>query len=299
MQMEDISDSAREWLDVFRTVTQEKPDMATAVAAIHTLIKYIEKSEAETIAELRAGLTKVIQCLTRQSASTITSVSSGCELFLRFITLKAVHSQDFAECKRQLADSGKEFLERATQGRDKVAKTGLPFIRDGTNIITHSYSRVVMAVLLEAARANRRFTVYVTEALPSGRGKQMAEELERHGIPVVPIRDAAVGYVMEKMDFAIIGAEAVAESGGVVNTVGSYQIAVLCKTSNKPFYVVAESFKFVRVYPLTQSDIPCQSSPFLNPVMDYTPPSYISLLFTDIGVLTPSAVSDELIKLYL
>ena len=34
-------------------------------------------------------------------------------------------------------------------------------------------------------------------------------------------------------------------------------------------------------------------------MMDYTPPSYITLIFTEIGILTPSAVSDELIKLYL
>lgn len=36
-----------------------------------------------------------------------------------------------------------------------------------------------------------------------------------------------------------------------------------------------------------------------HPLVDYTPPSYISLLFTDLGILTPAAVSDELIKLYL
>ena len=35
-----------------------------------------------------------------------------------------------------------------------------------------------------------------------------------------------------------------------------------------------------------------------NPSCDYTPPQYLTLLFTDLGVLTPSAVSDELIKLY-
>jgi translation initiation factor eIF-2B subunit alpha len=35
-----------------------------------------------------------------------------------------------------------------------------------------------------------------------------------------------------------------------------------------------------------------------HPTIDYTPPSYITLLFTDVGVLTPSAVSDELIKMY-
>lgn len=36
-----------------------------------------------------------------------------------------------------------------------------------------------------------------------------------------------------------------------------------------------------------------------NPSRDYTPPHLITLLFTDLGVLTPSAVSDELIQLYL
>jgi len=35
-----------------------------------------------------------------------------------------------------------------------------------------------------------------------------------------------------------------------------------------------------------------------HPHIDYTPPQYITLLFTDLGVLTPSVVSDELIKLY-
>ena len=34
-----------------------------------------------------------------------------------------------------------------------------------------------------------------------------------------------------------------------------------------------------------------------KPSRDYTPPCYITLLFSDLGVLTPSAVSDELIKL--
>lgn len=37
----------------------------------------------------------------------------------------------------------------------------------------------------------------------------------------------------------------------------------------------------------------------VHPLVDYTPPSYLTLLFTDLGILTPSAVSDELIKLYL
>lgn len=36
-----------------------------------------------------------------------------------------------------------------------------------------------------------------------------------------------------------------------------------------------------------------------HPLVDYTPPLLLTLIFTDLGILTPSAVSDELIKLYL
>lgn len=36
-----------------------------------------------------------------------------------------------------------------------------------------------------------------------------------------------------------------------------------------------------------------------NPSVDFTPPQYLTLLLTDLGVLTPSGVSDELIKLYV
>jgi translation initiation factor eIF-2B subunit alpha len=98
--------------------------------------------------------------------------------------------------------------------------------------------------------------------------------------------------------------------------------------------VAVESYKFARVYPLSQTDVsdmcadPADSSsaatrnPFAftsrpssesvgevekpaaveitaqRPVIDFTPAEYISLLFTDLGILTPAAVSDELIRLY-
>lgn len=89
----------------------------------------------------------------------------------------------------------------------------------------------------------------------------------------------------------------------------------MAKAADIPFYAVAENCKFVRCYPLNQYDLPTMSSALLytgdmqspedgqyiepdHPTIDYTPPTYISLLFTENGVLTPSAVSDELIKLY-
>jgi len=143
--------------------------------------------------------------------------------------------------------------------------------------------------------------------------------LSTAGIPTTVIVDAAMGYYMEKVDMVVVGAEGVVENGGIVNKIGTFSCAMIAKAMKKPFYVAAESYKFARLYPLNQSDFPhSQTEENMKPVCgcdvsqlpvvpsmtigspscDYTPPQYISLLFTDLGVLTPSAVSDELIKLY-
>jgi translation initiation factor eIF-2B subunit alpha len=139
----------------------------------------------------------------------------------------------------------------------------------------------------------------------------MLKRLHEMGVPGTYISDSAVAYHMSEVDIVIVGAEAVVESGGVINKIGTYQISIVAFAFNKPFYVAAESFKFSRIYPLGQKDLPFsnmethplssqlpESTELSNPLSDYTPPKYIRLLFTDLGVLTPSAVSDELIKLY-
>ncbi len=64
---------------------------------------------AGTLAELRDGLARVITALTKSTSSAITSIASGCELFLRFITLKADYVKSFDECKQQLVQHGKRF----------------------------------------------------------------------------------------------------------------------------------------------------------------------------------------------
>lgn len=40
--------------------------------------------------------------------------------------------------------------------------------------------------------------------------------------------------------------------------IGTYTMALSAKEMNKPFYVVAESFKFARLFPLNQQDVPNQ-----------------------------------------
>ncbi|XP_048834055.1 translation initiation factor eIF-2B subunit alpha [Brienomyrus brachyistius] len=298
-----------ELVEYFRTQMRQDPDVASAVAAIRTLLEFLKRDKAETLLGLRENLTQAIDRLAGVDSSV--AVSSGGELFLRFISLTSLEYSELSQCKKVMVERGELFLKKISLSRSKVAKLCHTFIKDGAKILTHSSSRVVLRVLQNAAADKKRFTVYVTESQPDSAGQKMADTLRNLNVPVTVVLDAAVGYIMEKVDLIIVGAEGVVESGGIINKIGTYQMAVCAKAHNKPFYVVAESFKFVRLYPLNQQDVPerfkykadtlktAENLAEEHPMTDYTPPSLITLLFTDLGVLTPSAVSDELIKLYL
>ncbi|NXL28142.1 EI2BA factor, partial [Glaucidium brasilianum] len=302
-------------IETFRAQLRDDPDVASAVAAIRALLGFLKQDRGETIQGLRSSLLAAIDTLSRVDSSV--AVSSGGELFLRFISLTSLEYSDYSKCKEIMIERGEIFLRKVSLSRNKIAKLCHPFIRDGARILTHAYSRVVLRVLEAAVESKKRFSVYVTESQPDQAGQvlvnlqKMAKALRKLNIPVTVILDAAVGYIMEKVDLVLVGAEGVVESGGIINKIGTNQIAVCAKAQNKPFYVVAESFKFVRLFPLNQQDVPdkfkykadtlktSQNLTEEHPWIDYTSPSLITLLFTDLGVLTPSAVSDELIKLYL
>ena len=61
---------------------------------------------------------------------------------------------------------------------------------------------------------------------------------------------------MHTVQLVLMGAEVVVETGGVINKLGSLQVGVLAKTFNVPVYIVVESYKFARIYPLNQKSVP-------------------------------------------
>ncbi|KNA20856.1 hypothetical protein SOVF_048580 [Spinacia oleracea] len=48
---------------------------------------------------------------------------------------------------------------------------------------------------------------------------------------------------MGEVDMVFVGADGVVESGGIINMMGTYQIALVAHSLNKPVYVAAESYK--------------------------------------------------------
>ncbi len=114
-----------------------------------------------------------------------------------------------------------------------------------------------MQALKYAALVQRkRISVYVTESRPHGLGLRTYRQLISYGIPCTVILDSAVAYTMPKVDLVLTGAEGVVESGGFLNAVGTYGMAIIAKACNKPFFALAESFKFLRMFPLNQYDLP-------------------------------------------
>lgn len=325
-----------------------KQNVAVPVAAMNALVMTIADSNAKTWMELKDELDTTILRLNRcghdnLGGRTNLSLKSGCELFMHIVTRAFdMDSDNFATCRAELARRGKRYAGYSRSSRAYIADIGHSFVQDNCTVLVHGSSRVVSELLLKAAES-KKFKIILTESRPndipmmqsdegdernSNANNQSAMQYAAAGIPTTIVLDCAVGAIMDQVDLCIVGAEGVMENGGIVNKVGTYTIAMVAKTLKKPFYVAVESYKFARMYPLTQRDITDMflndadgdeqlghdigsaaiaieaqiprhdKIKFLHTTIDYTPAEYITLLFTDLGVLTPAAVSDELIKLY-
>jgi len=267
------------------------------------------------------------------------AVSSGCELFLKYVTRTFLEElPDFEECRKAVLERGERFAGISLAARDRISEVAADFIREGQTVLTHGWSRVVASILLQAAES-KHFDIVLLEGRPDAAGARAAQFYSQQAqIPTTVVLDSAMGYVMDTVDIVLVGAEGVVENGGIVNKMGTNALATCAQANGKPFYVAAESYKFARLYPLLQRDIPnvgnipmefCDTTGKIqqqqqdedeegkfeqhatiqpielsddikvdNPPCDFTPAKFITLLFTDLGVLTPSAVSDELIRLY-
>ncbi|OQE10420.1 hypothetical protein PENVUL_c004G03868 [Penicillium vulpinum] len=321
-------------------------DLTMPIAAIEALVLLLTQSASSTISETLDLLEKSTAHLKRSIPNPI-GLSAGTDLFQRYLitTLQRPGqlgpAGDFKAIRTHLLSNGRLFIRRAKESRDKIASFGRGFIRDGSTILTNGGSRAVAALLQKAAddegghSAVRFRVIYVLSSTSQDcnhpneepEGMETVRALRSKGVPVATIPESAVAYSLGKADMVIVGAEGVVENGGIVSRMGTYQIGLLAKAIGKPFYVVAESHKFVRLYPLGQYDLPIEQQvvefkseedlaedckpqsiadtngdtsiklPLCDSV-DFTPPRLISALITDSGVLTPSAVSEELIKIW-
>lgn len=337
----------------YQRLITEDPELTMPVAAIEALILGLAATPSTTVSETLDLVSKLTAQL-KQTIPNSISLSAGTDIFQQYLIVNlqkpgpAGLSGDFDHIRSHLVRNGKVFVDRAKAARQVIAGFGRQFIRDGNTILTNGGSRVVGALLKTAAessnasdRGSIRFRViYVVSPASSSEHDAESEEniiaLRERDIPVATIPPTAIAFCLDQVTQCFVGAEGVVENGGIISRIGTYQMAMLAKAARIPFYVVAESHKFVRLFPMGQSDlgirqnvvdfrtakgpehqapqdegvadmdeqatstVPAVVGLYTGPdeAVDYTPPKLISAIITESGVLLPSAVSERLLEIW-
>ena len=140
------------------------------------------------------------------------------------------------------------------------------------------------------------------ETRPRAQGARLTTwELQRLGIQLRLIADSAAGRLLQTggVDVALAGSDRICANGDVVNKVGTYPLALLCREHRVPFYAVAplSSIDFeapnggaVEVEERAESEVtdfaPVGTRAW-NPAFDVTPADLLTAIVTERGVLRP------------
>lgn len=231
----------------------------------------------------------------------------------RYMTKKIISAHSIREA---LIDMGRKLLKNFENAPSRIFKFSRQIIKDNDKILIKGYSFLVKNILSKAHQSGLKLSVFILENRPECEGYLMYEELVKEGINCTLLVDSAMGFIMDEIDYILTGAEIVTENGGIINRVGTYSLALCAKSLEKSFYVVAENFKFSRIFPLCQKDINeevLQSKEFLffgekmtekkrvkfkSPRCDFTPPDFISFIISDSKIFKPSSISDEMLQLF-
>lgn len=260
-------------VSAYQALLRDDSDLTMPVAAIEALVQALAQTPSTTVSETLEHLSALTSDLKSGVKNSI-SLSAGTDLFQRYIitSLRPAAglgsgdpASDFELVRAHLINNGRLFVERAKQARDKIAALGSHFIRDGHTVLTNGGSRVVGALLRSAAAGSGtntgiRFKVIHVADDHDPDTQANISALRRLGVPVAAISPTAVAFSLSQVTAVFVGAEGVVENGGIISRLGTYQMGLLAKSAGKPFYVVSETHKFVRQYPLNQLDLPVEQN---------------------------------------
>ncbi|MGH9794805.1 MAG: S-methyl-5-thioribose-1-phosphate isomerase, partial [Candidatus Acidiferrales bacterium] len=160
-----------------------------------------------------------------------------------------------------------------------------------------------LGVIRVAHGQGRKLHVLVPETRPYLQGARLtAWELHQDGIPLTLITDNMVGHFLKSGEVGgvVVGADRIAANGDAANKIGTYQIAVLARENNVPFYVAAPISTLDLSIP-DGSHIPIEERAaeevthirgvriapdvdVANPAFDVTPARLITAIITERGI---------------
>jgi len=205
-------------------------------------------------------------------------------------------------CKSQTV----EFFKTIEESVKKIGEIGARRLSSGDVVLTHGYSSSVLSIVKKARKDGKKIKAIATESRPELEGRLVARQLIRMGVPTTLIIDSAVSHFIREVDKVLVGAEAVAANGAIVNKVGTSTIASVAHESRVRVFAAASIYKFNpetmfgELIEIEERDphlvVPRSEVRGLrklevrNIAFDVTPPEHIDLIITEIGVVPPQGV---------
>jgi ribose 1,5-bisphosphate isomerase len=218
--------------------------------------------------------------------------------------------QSASELRDLVVKNADDFVRRSTEAVDIIGHIGARRLKNGDRVLTHCNSKAALGVIIEAHKAGTRLEVFATESRPWRQGLLTVRDLSAAGIKTTLIVDSAVRWLMKDIDVVAVGADTVCSNGALINKIGTSQIALAAHEARVPFMVCAETYKFspktiygelVEIEERGSSEVvkPGEvpaGTKVLNPVFDATPPEYIDSIVTEVGVISPYAAYEIIVK---
>lgn len=214
-------------------------------------------------------------------------------------TAQTIQAEDLQTCQA-IGDRGLEVLP-ATPEKLRI----LTHCNAGA-LATAGYG-TALGVVRSAWKSDRLERVYADETRPRLQGAKLTTwECVQEGIPATLITDGMAAHCMKRglIDAVVVGADRIAANGDTANKIGTYNLAIVAKAHNIPFFVAAplstidfqlpdgsqipiEERDPTEVYQVGTTRICPPGVEFYNPAFDVTPAEYISAIITEHGAVAP------------
>ena len=269
-----------------------------ALVVLRTAAEHSQADDVDRFLHEQRGVVQVL-ILTRLSMAPIRNVANR----LMEVVSDRVGELDVSALRDFMVSKADEMVADTRQAVVQITRNTLDLVADGATIMTHSYSSTVVAALREVGSQRRGIRVVVTRSGPGRIGEETARQLGGFGIPVTLIDDAAAAVHMTSVNILMLGADTVCVDG-VVNGIGSYQLAVVGAATRVPVYVLCDNLKFDPELTREDADLEDEgpSEAFepsglpagvavSNPRFDFTPLELITGIVTEDGVLSTADIT--------
>ncbi|KAG6378901.1 hypothetical protein JVT61DRAFT_13184 [Boletus reticuloceps] len=218
------------------------------------------------------------------------------------------------DAKDALCDTIDNYIrDRILLADQVIQETAGKKINNGDVILTYARSSVVEKSLLHAWESGKRFSVIVVDSRPMLEGKALLRSLTAASIPCTYLLLPSLPSVLPHTTTLFVGAHSLHANGAVFSRAGTAMVAMMAKSRNIPVVVCCETYKFaegIRWDGVSKNELaptpfppsstsdgdPHSSKPrpnlsILSPLYDLTPPSCITAVVTEVGIIPPSSIS--------